>query len=288
VLVGGCSGRELIQPDGGGGAGTGGQAAGGGAAGTTSDTGAGGSVGGAGGPPPCPAVDGMTMVRVPAGFCIDTTEVTRAQYGAWLARSPSTAGQSTSCASNTTFQPNALCMASDYVCGGVNCDSHPQVCVDWCDASAYCTGVGKRLCGRMGGGALGAMAAALSPTESEWVHACTAGATSDWPYGPSAIADRCNTTIDRYQGTTPVGSLGDCTSAAAGFAGIFDMVGNVWEMQDACDGKGDDSVCIYRGGSFADATSTQSGTDRGCASSWAYAAQRENFDAELGFRCCAD
>jgi len=62
----------------------------------------------------------------------------------------------------------------------------------------------------------------------------------------------------------------------------------VVQMQDACDGKGDNSVCIYRGGSFADLTSTDSGSDRGCASSWPFPSQRANFSGELGFRCCAD
>jgi sulfatase modifying factor 1 len=46
------------------------------------------------------------MVRLPEGYCIDGTEVTRAQYQEWLNTSPSTAGQISDCAWNTTFIPD--------------------------------------------------------------------------------------------------------------------------------------------------------------------------------------
>jgi len=144
-------------------------------------------------------------------------------------------------------------------------------------AEKTCKSLGKRVC-----------------KESEWNFACEGEEMRPYPYGFERVRVCNHDREDLYvedprkqvlaDHRWPSGSHPECVSPF----GIFDMVGNVWEMQDACDGKGGDSVCIYRGGSFADATSTQSGTDRGCASSWAYAAQRENFDAELGFRCCAD
>jgi formylglycine-generating enzyme required for sulfatase activity len=241
--------------------------------------------GGDAGPAPCPQAGGTTMIRVPAGFCIDTREVTRAQYAAWLATSPSTAAQPSYCQFNQTFQPGATCFTSGSVCMGVNCGDQPQVCIDWCDAYAYCTAMGKRLCGKIGGGALGVGVAALDPLQSEWLNACTSGATLDWPYGPSAVAGTCNTSS---QTTTPVGSLPGCQSKTPGFAGVFDMVGNVWELDGACAGPVDgQDMCIFRGGSF-DIISSSSQTDKGCGTGYAYAAHRGDSSASIGFRCCAD
>ena len=75
-------------------------------------------------------------VKIPQGYSIDATEVTRWQYERWLATNPSTSGQDAWCAFNTDFHPDSDCMT----CGGVYQDTdygkHPQVCVDWCDAYA--------------------------------------------------------------------------------------------------------------------------------------------------------
>ena len=271
--------------------GTGGTIPTGGTAGTTPTGGAAGGTtptGGAAGTRACPAVAGMNMIRVPAGFCIDATEVTRAQYGAWLATTPSIADQRTSCAFNTSFEPNIACLTTEFVCSGLDCDNHPQVCIDWCDAAAYCAGAGKRLCGRIGGGALGATADALSASKSEWVYACTVGGSSGWPYGSAAISGRCNTKIETFRGTTPVGSLPGCESSLPAFTGLFDLVGNVWEFQDACEStSGATDLCVYRGGSF-DLLSSASQSDQGCATSYSYNSLRGNSEGDVGFRCCAD
>ena len=62
------------------------------------------------------------------------------------------------------------------------CDDHPQVCVEWCDAQAYCLAVGKRLCGKIGGGP-NALADYDDPTRSAWLNACSNEGTKDYPYG---------------------------------------------------------------------------------------------------------
>jgi hypothetical protein len=37
---------------------------------------------------------------------------------------------------------------------GAGSGNFPITNVDWCDAYAYCAGIGKRLCGKIGGGTL--------------------------------------------------------------------------------------------------------------------------------------
>ena len=62
----------------------------------------------------CPGTAGPSMVRVPAGFCVDSTEVTSAQYDAFLtARGSDVSGQPASCTANTTFAPNTADFAGE-------------------------------------------------------------------------------------------------------------------------------------------------------------------------------
>lgn len=260
-------------------------------------SGTGGGAGGAGGARtggstganPCPTKGGPSMVKLPAGFCIDSTEVTRAQYAAWLSQNPPVTGQPDVCAANTTFAPDAKCMGSatdpQYVCLE-NCDDHPQVCIDWCDAHAYCKAVGKRLCGRIGGGANDADDYA-NPNASQWHHACTSRGANSYPYGDSYDPVACNG-LDywpksqppyKYK-TLPVGSLPTCQSNVAGFTGVFDLSGSVEEMEDSCGTEGDlEGWCNIRGGAFA------SSSHLACSSGAMM--PRDVSDATIGFRCCS-
>jgi formylglycine-generating enzyme required for sulfatase activity len=192
------------------------------------------------------------MVMLPEGYCIDSTEVTRDQYAAWLATNPQTNQQPSHCSWNTTFVPDASCMSKSYVCQGGSCGNHPQVCVEWCDAFAYCKGVGKRLCGKRGGGAteFGGWANA---SVSQWYNACASdGWNSIYPYGSTYLGSTCNGG-DAGKGTTvPVGSMSGCQSSVAGYQGVYDLSGNVYEWEDSCDGTtGQQDQCRLRGGSFA-------------------------------------
>jgi formylglycine-generating enzyme len=222
------------------------------------------------------------MVWLPESYCIDRTEVTRSQYQVWINTNPPTSEQISECTWNDSFAPDSTCMSSSDVCHG-SCGNHPQPCVDWCDAYAYCRAVGKRLCGRIGGAAT-PWDSATDSTQSQWYSACTShGLTaSGYPYGPTYNAEACNgddnSTTDHA--TIVVGSLSTCQASGA-YAGVFDLSGNLSEWEDSCQGPGDNlGRCRLRGGTFhATATELKCGPFangyRGYTYSW------------IGFRCCS-
>jgi formylglycine-generating enzyme required for sulfatase activity len=111
-------------------------------------------------------------------------------------------------------------------------ETHPMNCVDWEQAKAYCSSVGKRL-----------------PTEEEWEYAArgTDGRVFPWGKGepPEGI---CTNRTKR--GTCPA----DSSPVDSPF-GLRGMAGNVWEWtssgynEDYGKGRGTDRR-VYRGGSF--------------------------------------
>jgi formylglycine-generating enzyme required for sulfatase activity len=176
-------------------------------------------------------------------------------------------------------------MQFDIVCKGETCGNHPQVCVDWCDASAYCVGVGKRLCGRIGGGSL-----SFDTTDydsfSQWLIACQAGnRLNDYPYGENYNPHFCNG-YDYWGSnskfaTVPVGSLPNCQAPSGSpYRGVFDLSGNVKEWEDHCDGLGQEANCRIRGGS-----STNIRWDMTCPFGGNLSRNAPSFDT--GFRCCS-
>ncbi len=213
------------------------------------------------------------MVEMPEGFCIDATEVTRAQYQQWLSTSPPTSGQPSECSWNDSYVPSC-----EWPVGAK--ESHPVVCVDWCDAYAYCKGVGKRLCGKIGGGENGRDDYA-DATKSEWYAACSSGGTHVYAYGDVFSETVCNGLQAGHGGTVPVGSLAGCQSFETGYAGVFDMIGNVFEWENSCTARtGPTDFCHVRGGSFHVGggpceTIGDGDEDRNQRSYW------------LGIRCCS-
>ncbi len=246
----------------------GGSVAGGG--GTTSSTGGGGSGGGpACGAPgesccsegpacdvltctngTCPEVARLIQVAKPSPYSgtygIDETEVTRGQYEQWLLTNPTNSGAllGPGCATNGAFVPDATCMNLSSVCQGAGCGNHPQVCVDWCDAFAYCAAVGKKLCDHVQSNL---NATDLDPLSSAWTNACTSGGLND--YSPGNSPGDCRT--GSFGTTVEVMSEPTCQSTVPGYQGVFDLTGNVQEWVDVCDGtQSPTDRCMAPGGYF--------------------------------------
>lgn len=212
----------------------------------------------------------VELVSFGTKYCIDSTEVTTAQYKAWLDTNPdplSETIQPPECAFNTSF-------------GSVmSPDDRPVASVDWCDAYAFCQANQKRLCGRIGGGPTPYAADYANPAVSQWHNACTMGGTHKFPYGDEYVGEACNG-ANMAGATLPVGSLAGCEG---GFDHIFDMSGNVWEWEDSCETQtGEMDKCHRRGGGY-----TSTDTDLDCSTASANI-MRNNSDPRTGFRCCAD
>jgi formylglycine-generating enzyme len=203
-----------------------------------------------------------------SGFSIDPTEVTRAAYAAFLATNPHPPESGDAdCGLATAYYPDKECLAKTEVCQGTSCDSHPQVCVKWCAAAAYCAWAGKRLCGGVGG----KFVETFSPdADHEWYLACTGASSQSYPYGDTYQKTACNT---EGTTTTPAGSIATC---AGGAPGLFDMSGNVSEWENACQG----SQCGARGGGYGSLSSSR------CGDTFPF--ERYQGYPNVGLRCCDD
>jgi formylglycine-generating enzyme len=224
---------------------------------------------------------GRGPLMIDAGsYCIDATEVTQAQYAAFLAdKAGNTSGQPPECSWNTTYSVAAGCLTGfDPSTRG----NHPIAGVDWCDALAYCAWAGKRLCGALdGGGPGGAGGSALPREQLEWFDACSnhSDGLHKYPYGGTYLPTACNGPELDAGGTVAVGSLATCFG---GLPGLADMMGNTWEWANTCeppDANAADQGCTMWGGSFSYAleqipcgTGSFARSHNGC---------------DIGFRCCA-
>jgi len=250
-----------------------------------SSTGGAGGAGGAGGGAGAATGGGVsTMAQCPTGlagpnmvaaltpaadvFCIDSTEVTNAQYQQFLDTSPGLDAQPSYCSFNGDFTPKAGWPSTE--------PNWPVGNVNWCDAFAYCAAAGKRLCGRVGGGS--GSFSSPDAQDNQWTFACSGGALS-YPYGQSYSANACNTVEGAVGGPVDVGSLNEC---AGTFEGLFDMSGNVAEWTDACEAEvGELDRCSARSSSWM-----WGSWESRCA--WGFQERRGDTYPDVGFRCCLD
>jgi len=215
-------------------------------------------------------------------WSIDATEVTNAQYAAFLAaKGTDTSGQRAACSWNTGYRPAVGWPAPPERC------NHPVVRVDWCDADAYCKWAGKRLCGSPSGGPASYSGFATIST-SQWFAACSRSAGSRYLYGATYVAGAC--VDDAYDGKTGVATTDvlrrvreapNCRGSIAPYDALYDMNGNVFEWEDSCnDSEGNDDDCRIRGGSYLEA-GDKTDCDEGRS------LKRGQTADDVGFRCCS-
>jgi len=222
---------------------------------------------------------GPEMVPLPEGFCIDTTEVSRGQYAAWLDTAPATDTQGASCTDNEDFTPTCSWPPSGK-------ENQPVVCVDWCDAKAFCEAAGKRLCGAVGTGAAYPIDEYADAATSEWQAACSSGGKNDYTYGNEEDTQVCRGgDAEDYTtwGTGDVGSFSGCHSSDAGYEEVFDLSGNVAEWDNSCEGDAEADGCRIRGGSYQ-----HQGRGLRCTMAKGLRWPRTRTASSVGFRCCAD
>jgi hypothetical protein len=231
---------------------------------------------------PCPFGRGPDMVSAlaPDGtlFCVDTTEVTVTQYGQFLsAKGSDTSGQRPVCSFNHTFIPVGACAA------GTPPDS-PITCINWCDADAFCTWAGKRLCGSYQGGAQPAEA---YPSASAWYLSCNDGdPTADGGISDSPLASSCNTSPN----PAPVRSFPNCHGHSSPWDQVYDLIGNAAEFIDYSDAPG---LGACPPSSFGCALAVGGGwgaahDHAGCIEPQGIQVVGIDFATQsIGFRCCA-
>jgi formylglycine-generating enzyme required for sulfatase activity len=224
----------------------------------------------------------VKVVTSEGSYCIDSTEVTNAQYAEFLSALASSSVVPTlghGCPAMTNFTPVDP-MAADPV-WPTSAVQYPVVHVNWCDAYAYCAWAGKRLCGAIGGGSLMAQASPIPQsldTVYQWLDACSMGGATAYPYGGTYQAGSCNGGSTTGISLAPVASSPQCVG---GYPGLYDMSGNAWEWIDACTSGDITAFCSTFGGAYDSGQG-----EMACLNQrwWT----RTSTAADIGFRCCQD
>jgi formylglycine-generating enzyme required for sulfatase activity len=208
----------------------------------------------------------MIAVSGDGGFCIDSTEVTNADYDAFL---KATGGKPDGGAPDGGMP--AICGGGAYLTfdrklAGTVPANHPVDRVTWCDALAYCAWAGKRLCGKLDDRDAGT---------GEFYRACSNDGERVYPYGDTYDASACNT----YDFCGSAGSRDAGEGCEGALPGLFHMSGNVAEWIDSCFGAGCTSAGGYYGSFPFETRCTSTSPD--------YAAATQAYIG-VGFRCCAD
>ncbi len=229
----------------------------------------------------CPSGRGPAMVKLDPHTCIDTTEVTVAQYRAFYVAMDG--GTPPALPAECSFNGNGFTPGNGSV-PGASKDLYPIAYLNWCQAYAFCEWAGKSLCGTFDGGAV-PFVSFTSSAQSVWMNACSAAGTESYPYGNVYEAGACNVAItDASAPVAPVATFPKCVGS---LPGLYDMVGNVKEWENSClpAGTGDAAAdpCRRRGSGF-DEPGTNGALET-CA--WDETDTRDHQSLTTGVRCCA-
>ena len=148
-------------------------------------------------------------------------------------------------------------------------EKFPVVYVSYEDMLAYSKWAQKRL-----------------PTQAEWQLAAQGPDNRKWPWGDEFHGTYCNSSFDR---ATPV----DAFTKGQSPYGVFDMVGNVWQMTNDMYFNGTNYFIIIRGGSYYKAESSWwyiKGGPQSLDKTQVLLMVSPGFDrsATVGFRCVKD
>ncbi len=195
-------------------------------------------------------------------FLIDRTEVTAAQYAAFLNAHGNQSEGGVPWV-DMADDENVLTQAGGVFQPLPGLEAHPVIQVSWYGAAAYCAAVGRRL-----------------PTDAEWEKAARGTDGRRFPWGDTPID--CN--LANFWNGNVNGCVGlqvDVGSYPAGASpyGVLDMAGNVWEWADDWF-DANQNTRVLRGGSYLD------------KGDWATTFHRHrgapaNQYAHTGFRCAA-
>jgi sulfatase modifying factor 1 len=214
---------------------------------------------------------GPAMVRIDASagsYCIDSTEVTVAEFNAYVLDSGALIDTPDGCAGAVT-----TLLADEHAAD----QDLPVSNIGECYAWSYCRWAKKRLCGVIGDGGV---VESAQPQNTEWYYACINGArNTTYPYGEQYDAEVCDTAED---GAAPVGTHLACHGLGAPFDQIFDMSGNVSEYVNDI---GADNLGNVRplGGSWENGVQASCGFNVGGGGFYGL-----GVEGDTGFRCCAD
>ena len=168
---------------------------------------------------PYPDFSKPSRVKV-SRFFMDTYPVTNAQFKVFVEATQYVPSDTAGFLKQWRFQEFAEIAA------------HPVTHVSHEDAKAYAAWSGKRL-----------------PTQVEWQFAAQPDTTADWPWGAEFDSTRCNAVSGERMPVTTF-------SSGKNRYGLFDLVGNVWQMTNDLFENGSYQFVILKGGSYFKPTSS--------------------------------